>query len=142
MNRDNLIKLRDGLAKLPEDYQHFGMGLYYGNLTPTVAGTVAPSACGSVACVLGHALLMVKAAIYGETWKEYSLRVFGIQQCSIDWRWLFSPVWEDHDNTVAGAVSRIDYYLEYGAPKEFSGLSPYEDGIAIYQNSTKGNDNE
>ena len=138
MNKDNLLKLRDGLAALPDDYQHFGMGLYYGNLTPPEVGTVAPSACGSVACAVGHAPSMVEPPIALENWRCYCLRVFGMQQDSIDWIWLFSPNWSDHDNTVAGAVSRIDYYLAHGVPKEFSGLSPYEDGLAIYQNSTKG----
>ena len=140
MNRDNLIKLRDGLAKLPEDYKHFGMADYYGglskehsNLTLKEAGTVAPSQCGAVACALGHAPSMVEPAVDGEDWTEYSARVFGILACSAVWDWIFSPDWADYDNTPAGVVSRIDYYLAHGVPKEFRGCYKYEKGLAVYQ---------
>ena len=139
MKKLNLLKLRNGLAALPDDYHHFGMSYYYVDLSkryenqPPEAGTVAPSACGSVACALGHAPSMVEPPIALENWRGYCLRVFGIIEGSIAWDWLFSARWADYDNTPAGVVSRIDYYLNNATPKEFVGNDRYKNSLAVYQ---------
>jgi len=121
----NLIKLRDGLAALPKDYEHFDMDHYYVGAhyvqrqrMPQQAGQ-PPASCGAVACVLGHATSIVEPAKGDKDWDSYGERVFGLRFCDIEWEWLFSSEWSEYDNSLEGAVFRIDYYLKHGVPDMF-----------------------
>ena len=119
MNRDNLIKLRNGLADLPDDYGDFDMSNYYGHVWLAGGANMPPHSCGAVACAMGHAPSIVTPAFPGEEWRSYSGRVFGITDIDSEWEWLFSAEWGDFDNTLTGTVKRIDYYLSNGVPAAF-----------------------
>ena len=120
MNRDNLIKLRDGLVALPEDYESFDMLNFYGPISSKAAQANAPlPSCGTTACAMGHAPSMVTPGLPNEKWIQYSNRVFSIDFTEMVWHWLFSGEWWGVDNTLGGAVKRIDYYLAHGLPEGF-----------------------
>ena len=140
MNKDNLIKLRNGLADLPDDYGDFDMSNYYGSAGSAGGANMPPRSCGTVACVLGHGPSIVTPGLPGEHWVDYGIRVFGIDDDEPEWEWLFSADWDDFDNTLKGAVKRIDYYLSNGLPAGFASehesgrfyVYDFKEGLAAY----------
>ena len=114
-----MIKLRDGLAALPDDYGNFNMFFYHSGGGQAVEANTPPHSCGTVACAMGHAPSIVTPGFPGEEWRSYSGRVFGITDIDSEWEWLFSAEWGDFDNTLTGTVKRIDYYLSNGVPAAF-----------------------
>lgn len=126
--RENLITLRNYLAALPKDYEHFNMR-YYMKIRKTQPPTPRKMPfikCGTVACAIGHGPSAGIKKIFGEGWRQYSYRVFGFD-C---WDWCFSAHWYPFDNTVAGAVKRIDIYLDGKAPKSWEFRKMVENNYA------------
>lgn len=88
--------------------------------------------CGTSACAVGHYGIMI-----GGVPEEFGLRLpdkgivgwvnlcdgfIGISargETGDVWDWLFSDRWHLTDNTLLGAVARIEYFLEYGLPVLF-----------------------
>lgn len=82
------------------------------------------SACGTVACAVGHGPLAgiemtpgeKKAKDAGVGWAVYCARAFGVSNISPEMGWLFQSWWQKKDNTPEGAAARIRYYLKHGVP--------------------------
>lgn len=72
--------------------------------------------CGSIGCALGHASYAVEPKYQGETWTGFSRRLFGIENFTLEWSWIFASNWYKTDNTPTGAAKRIFWFLENGAP--------------------------
>jgi hypothetical protein len=121
MNTKNLILLRDYLIALPDDYAGFDMGTYNediediedfdNSLCPT---PIIGNYCGTSACVAGHMIYVKGLPPKGgdEGWWEYSCRVSGLDYWCNEFDFLFSVHWENLDNTVSGAVFRINYLMK------------------------------
>ena len=129
MNRENLQKLADGLRG--PLVVEFDMGLFFsGDLAERDVTVV--SGCGTAACALGHATYLVEPKALGEPFISYSRRVFGVEHAAAEignaWDWLFSPDWDETDNTPVGAADRIEWLLRNGLPdnadEQSQGLAP------------------
>lgn len=78
--------------------------------------------CGSSGCAIGHGpyatgILRDKC----EPWSEYCMRVFGIENGSEQYRYMFYYTWCVIDNTPTGAGRRIIRFLSHDCkvPKGF-----------------------
>ena len=131
----NLIKLRDHL--LTVDSAVFGMRKYCAtkngiafNISHRPADLTE---CGSVACAVGHGPYAGIETIPGESWFEYSARVFVTANRRV-WAFIFAAEWSWFDNTPSGAARRIDYVLEHGIdsawPVELDRDDYFDDYIA------------
>lgn len=123
MNRTNLTKLSTYLAALPIGYDHFNMDHYFvdGNRktadTPVTIAEVVPSACGAVACAVGHGPAAgIPISPKHTSWNVYSETVFDMATDTLEWEWCFSDIWSEYDNTPQGAAHRINWLLQYGEP--------------------------
>lgn len=67
--------------------------------------------CGSTACAVGHGPLAGIPPNHGEDWWSYCKRVFGVEEETSEWNWLFDSWWAKIDNTAEGASARIKWYL-------------------------------
>lgn len=113
--RANLRKLADYLARLPDDYEQFNMGLYMSS--SDVPGTIRSEPCDTVACALGHGPTAGIRTYNDANWDDYSDRAFGDtggRGATLAWSWCFSPGWVRTDNTPRGAAARIYYLLDKG----------------------------
>lgn len=72
--------------------------------------------CGAICCALGTAPLVdgIPRPLSEETWFDYGERVFGINEGSPTWKFLFNASWTFYfkHNTSIAAARRIRYYLE------------------------------
>lgn len=98
----------------------------------------ALSECGTAACLLGHAALILGAPERYDFWSGYSDSVFPALRspnrsvADHIWTFLFSGDWAYHDNTLAGAVKRLDYVLEHRAyPPAFSSAEGYNFAVSF-----------
>ncbi len=128
MNRENLKKLADYLAALPEDYSHFNMAYFaraesYNDATrqgvrefPDILATYGYNACGTVACACGHGPAAGLVPLPEERWWDYHNRVFALDDT--EFGWAFGEEWAEEDNTPQGAALRIRMLLRDGEPPE------------------------
>lgn len=110
-HRMNLIKLRDYLAQLPDDYDRFSMAYFQkqgGKIIFKVQEAV--NECATVACAAGHGP-MAGVPIHPDDrdWMNYIVRVFCYGNG--DYEWLFSEDWSYYRPTHQDAVQRINAYL-------------------------------
>src|SRR5690606_34252500 len=86
-------------------------------------------------CAMGWSPILVEPAIKGESWDEYSKRVYGVwlryvfdrdEGRDLIWKFCFHSDWVEIDNTAEGAAKRILYMLEHGVPKELKVLSLFK----------------
>lgn len=125
MSRENLLRLASYLETLPEDYEHFDMGLYActEESDEPLPSELDLTECGTVACAVGHGPAAGIAPEPDEDWSEYSERVFDLPftaNPNSEWAWCFDSEWAAVDNTPTGAAKRIRYLLEHGkAPPHF-----------------------
>ena len=75
--------------------------------------------CGTVGCAVGHGPYAGIPKSKDEQWVSYCERAFGINQFSYEFRWLFSSMWVNVDNSPEGAGMRILYFLKNGLPENF-----------------------
>lgn len=121
--RDNLIKLRDYLAALPEDYKNFCMSEFaLDNNDPSV---IKEGDCNTPACMVGHGPsagipidpkwvdVEPGGSVY-INWTAYSWHNFTV--CGDAWDFLFSEKWPDD---IAHGVARINYWLGNGLTPDF-----------------------
>ncbi len=94
----------------------FDMGCYQSNGTENYDFA---DECGTVGCAAGHGPSLGIAPLEDEQWDGYIARVFGVKDCSRDWRWLFGSHWVMRDNTPRGAAARIHYALKHGIPENY-----------------------
>ena len=74
--------------------------------------------CGTVGCVLGHAIGVVPK-FNNENFWQYAERAFGCHSEDLEYHWVFHPSWKHLDNTAKGAAKRIRVMLEKGIPETF-----------------------
>jgi hypothetical protein len=130
MNRDNLEKLAAYLEKLPEDYTHFDMSVFFqrGDFTRTYVDATLAGDCGTVACAVGHGPVAgIILATESSGWTDYGEKAFEL--VFDEWDWCFSSGWASVDNTPHGAAKRIRQLLDHGLPdnsrKQNWGEAPY-----------------
>lgn len=117
-----LRKLANYLDKVTDD--KFDMRNYFDDGKNTSPSEIVPKDvkikyhnCGTVACALGHAPLIFPS-FSGESWAEYTARVFDLRTFGLSWNYMFSAEWEEFDNTPSGAATRIRYWCRNGCPFE------------------------
>lgn len=120
-NNQNLRLLAEGLKKLPVNYQKFDMDSFYENLTGDTSLFVENiNECGTSACAVGHGPTIKGLEAYrSETWREYTERVFGVTTFDETFTYLFGSEWANRDNTIDGAIDRIETYLHSGVPEDW-----------------------
>lgn len=123
MNIENLIAVRELLKTIPSE--QFDMGKYREGGIPTDVN------CNSPGCVIGHATKLNPSLFKfcmenaserrGPFFTHYSYvgfaeSFFGICEVDEEYCWLFDHSWVDIDNSIEGAIMRIDILLERGLP--------------------------
>ena len=95
--------------------------------------------CGTVGCVLGWSATFKglepidSEYVYDDdddegrfSYYRYSVRVFETNPSQ--WHWCFSHRWASVDNTVEGAIKRINYLIDNdGAPENFWCVYQFKD---------------
>ena len=82
----------------------------------TFSNGVYGISCNTVGCVIGHSVRLNPRLfasfhhLFG--YIEWSEEFTGLCSYSFEWSWCFSGQWADIDNTVKGAISRIEAVLE------------------------------
>lgn len=114
INYENLKKAKELLKNIPED--RFSMGVFNSNNPEELEGVLNP--CSSVCCVVGHCVALdteINLKKYSWTYSfdygNWSYSFFGFEYDSDLWNFLFSEIWVYVDNTLKGAIKRIDYVL-------------------------------
>ena len=108
MNKENLLKIANYIETIPQE--KFDMTNYRTGDRRTVE-------CNSVGCVIGHSTVLFPEIAEKHRVKEDSLWKYNILFTRFsdevtgledkEWRWCFSNVWTDIDNTPTGAAKRI-----------------------------------
>lgn len=102
MSHMYLEKLAGYIETLPPDYEYFGMERYHGYSDS--ADAPLPAECGAVACAIGHGPAAGIPALFGESWIDYSSRVFFDDPMDDAWIWCFSDAWEAIDPTPSDSM--------------------------------------
>ena len=124
--RENLAKLADYIECVPDELMEMG----------TYKKGVATPECGTVGCVIGHAIAMPgleplpEHLIQGRPmYCTYSGHTFISDHMAKEWGWCFSSGWGSRDNTGRGAALRIREFLKNGLPEDSerqrTGVAPY-----------------
>lgn len=108
---------------VPED--RFDMGLYWDT---AIWSDNANYGCGTVACFIGwcprvQGLEPISTDMmnaYEPNWIRYSDRVFGLPGGL--WEFCFSSNWQEHDNTIEGAVDRVEKVVTLFESQDYSAL--------------------
>lgn len=77
-------------------------------------------ACGTAVCAMGEAaLIFPKEALESQSgfW-SLGYDLFGLNQHSAEWIWIFESEWEGVDNSREGAAQRIRWLLANGLPED------------------------
>lgn len=116
MHKRNLIKLADAVEGI--DPEIFDMSSYRKNKSNDYLIQRTPD-CGTIGCAIGWAPLvpslemckeeeaLFRIAHKGTAYAEYCSRVFGVEQGSRKWKYMFDSNWCTYDNTPTGASTRI-----------------------------------
>lgn len=129
-HRANFEKLATYLEKLPKDYEHFDMTVFFSESYPfrTTLRVLAPG-CGAVACALGHG--PAAGVEMGDehmippqgphdvgvslNWSDYSDDNFTPLGTTL-WSWVFNESWDRKQPTHRDAAARIRYFLDNDRP--------------------------
>lgn len=125
-NKQSLRLLADGLKKLPVNYDGFDMDTFFTDHEGDQPGTVPRyiseeiNVCGTSACAVGHGPTIPGLEAYPtETWTTYTTRVFGVGRFDDAFGYMFGARWSSIDNSVEGAIERIETYLASGIPQSY-----------------------
>ncbi len=120
MHTKNLKLLAKGLKTLDQD--QFDMDCYV-------------NSCGTVRCVVGWATTFKGLEPIDDdyylngtrfSYNRYSKRLFEVYHNQ--WEWCFGGCWASVDNTVEGAIKRINYLIDNdGAPENFWCVYQFKD---------------
>lgn len=128
--RSNFTKLATYLERLPKDYAHFSMGMYFGLGNRAAADAAAirqsPRECGAVACALGHGPAagvpfqddhvthnrFKKPVVH---WSLYARDSFFPSTHDV-WYWVFHDNWVINQPDHRAAAARIWYLLDNDSP--------------------------
>ena len=129
-HRDNLFTLAHGLQRHvppPTFNMKAFMSDNNGDLNIDLATLEIYHECGTSACAVGHGPLFgIPVSSDDNNWFGYCFRVFGVEDPSSAWRWLFHASWGATDNTPTGAAARILYFLDHGIPLEFHSVYQFD----------------
>lgn len=116
MNFYNLARMSAYLQKISDS--NFNMATYNVKI---LNGYLEPSrlfVCNSPACVIGHCIninlklakeLLDEIGVYDQQlYTQWSTRFTGINSKEATWHFLFSGIWKDRNNTVKGAIERLN----------------------------------
>ncbi len=137
MNLKNLGVLADLLETIPE--VQFGMASYFDGEEPEGTKPFTQlNYCGTTACAVGHGPLAGFPKSPSMGWLEYSYKYFVFEGAPEDfdgdqptlqsygqadnWEWCFASGWSEIDNTPAGAVKRIRYFIKHGLPEYWENI--------------------
>jgi len=132
MNKVNLQKMADYIKTIPQ--QSFDMSIYreeYNYYDPE---------CESVGCIIGHCTIIDKENVKanyvddlsGEIdFHKWSEQFTGLKSISPEWNFLFSMDWKDVDNSIKGAVQRLEYIISGCKVSEWS-KTPLIESIKLY----------
>ncbi len=80
--------------------------------------------CNSVACVIGHCMLSDRFDFNFSTKKEsmnqainFSENIFDVDYASLEFQYMFSGSWTYYDNSINGAIKRIEKVINGFEPK-------------------------
>ncbi len=114
INYENLKRAKELLKTIPED--RFSMDDFITCKNPDLQDVLNP--CDSVCCVIGHCVVLdietnLKKYSYSYSFDYggWSYSFFGFEYDSDLWNFLFSEIWVYVDNTLKGAIKRIEYVL-------------------------------
>ena len=82
--------------------------------------------CGTAGCIIGHGPHAGIVKSVDEVWSDYGNLRFAARSTLNSWRFIFSGLWQDFDNSLSGAVRRLEYALKFGIP-QLTGLEIYND---------------
>lgn len=118
--KENLNKILDFAKTHPDlafDMRWFIVGKnletgrYRGDTTSTPVPQNHP--CGTSCCLAGMGLQAGVKPTKNETWGDYIVRVYGIDEESDEFNFLFSA---SHTSSLPDAVRRLEYFLIEGLP--------------------------
>ena len=108
MNIKNLKILRNWLAAGNIKQEQFDMEFYRSG--EVNLEFLNKKNCGTLGCVLGWCPFIPKFSKYRATSFRYLAdELFNVS--SSVWSFLFGSEWADHDNTLEGAIARIDIVI-------------------------------
>lgn len=126
MNKENLLRLAGHLETLPDHSGCFNMGTFAcGLLGDGQEVMLEPFAltewpCDTIACALGQGPAAGIPPRPGESWLDYSTRVFGLApNRALDqggWHYVFSALWVRSEPTARQAAVRIRCLVQVGRP--------------------------
>ncbi len=115
MNIANLQKMIKHLKTIDKD--KFDMGTYREDAS---YNTIK---CTTVGCIIGHCVILdnniKEFIVIGGTidFTGWSEKFTGINMVSYKWGYLFSSLWETVDNTIEGAIRRLEKVIKGFEPK-------------------------
>ena len=110
MNIKNLKILRNWLEAGNIKQEQFSMGLYRSgeNILPYMN----EDNCGTVGCLLGWCPFIPEFSNYESvSFGFLAEEFFEITFRGDAWEFIFSEEWADHDNTLEGAIARLDVVI-------------------------------
>lgn len=114
--RENLKKLADYLAALPDDYKQFEMRAFSSENDDE--GPPIKVVCGTAGCAVGHGPNAGLSQKRHKNWLDYCDHYFVYSE-SPAFDWMFGGDWSTSDNTPQGAAERIYIYLATGLPSDY-----------------------
>lgn len=113
----NLRKLLKYLQSLPENYRNFSMDYFAAQDHGTpIASPSRAHECGTVCCVIGHGIAAgIPCTGTEDSWSEYADKNFLGGEDGL-YEFLASGEWTDINNTVQGAIKRLQILLDKGLP--------------------------
>jgi hypothetical protein len=140
--RSNLETLTAYVERLPADYAHFNMGLYFHGDEAAYQSGRPLHECGTGACFLGHAIgAGIKAPVdewEGKAlidWSSFSNDFVSDDDDLRAWGWLFSSDWSLADDSPRGAAQRSRLMLHHGGfPEIYRGpMSSFSASLALVE---------
>lgn len=124
MNIDNLKRMVEHLKTIKDD--QLDMATYNRRAKHITVSSfiVSNFECATAGCVIGHSVrldteLMKKVITDAgnfsgipRLYTAWSEEFTGLIYDSIRWQWCFSGGWKQYDNTVKGAISRIESLID------------------------------
>ena len=120
MNLENLRIAVEGIEKMGIREDQFEIS-HYGGINACTKEEVKNNYCNTTACFLGwfpfvEGLEPVDSdysRYAGEfCYSSYCYRILNNHYFDIEWKFLFDIEWENHDNTLQGALKRAKYLLD------------------------------
>lgn len=107
MNKENLQLMADHIKTI--DPELFDMDIYR-------RGDTEFAECNSIGCVIRHCAVLEEGELPrlpngGIDFSHWSYKFTGLHTMDVEWEWCFGSSWSQHDNSIEGAVNRIEYLV-------------------------------